>query len=132
MTDSASKRVPLYRSRAEDTARQMEILLKEGEFSGAVDRAYYAVFHMAQALLATQGLEFTSHEAVIAAFGREFAKSKKLDPKYHRILIDAFDARLTADYDVETSVSEETARAVIAECRDFMTVGREYLENRLY
>lgn len=120
MTESHLKRVPLYRARAEEAARQMEILLKEEEYSGAVDRAYYAVFHMAQAILAAQGLEFSSHEAVIAAFGREFAKSGKLDPRYHRILIDTFDSRLTADYDVESVVSEEAAKGIADECRSFL------------
>lgn len=102
----------------------METLLKAGHFAGACDRAYYAVFHMAQAVLAKEGMEFSSHEAVISAFGREFAKTGRINPKYHRILREAFDLRLTADYDIESTVSEEQARGLIADCEDFLqTVG---------
>ena len=106
----------------------MELLLKEGYPSGAVDRAYYALFHLVQALLSTQGMEFSSHEAVISAFGREFSKTKKLDPKFHRTLREAFDTRLTADYDIEESLDEKTAQKIIEECREFLSVVGAYLK----
>ena len=131
MKPSSVQRIPFYRSKSQEAEKDMEILLESSQFSGAVDRAYYAVFHMAQALLAGEGLEFSSHEAVIAAFGREFAKSKKLDPKFHRILMDAFDLRLTADYDVEVSVSEEEARNLITECREFLKTISSYLDRTI-
>ena len=63
-----------------------------GEFAAA--RAYYAMFYAAQALLLERGLSFSSHSAVIAAFGREFAKTEMLDPKLHRYLLDAQDLRV--------------------------------------
>ncbi len=52
------------------------------------------MFHAAEALLLTQEIEVSSHGAVHAAFGLNFAKTGKLPAKLH--LIDAFDARLTA------------------------------------
>lgn len=125
-----SERVAQYHARSEEAAKEMKVLLKSDFFSGAVDRAYYAVFHMAQALLANQEMEFASHEAVIATFGREFAKTKKLDPKFHRILREAFDARLTADYDVEVSIDEKTARNLITDCEEFLKVVGTYLKNQ--
>ena len=57
----------------------------------AASRAYYAMFYTAEALLLEKGLSFSSHSAVIAAFGKEFAKSGALDPKLHRFLLDAQD-----------------------------------------
>lgn len=107
----------------------METLLASGHFSGAVDRAYYALFHLTQGLLACWGLEFSSHEAVISAFGREFAKTKKIDPDFHRILREAFDLRLTADYDIEASISEQHAKTIIDECRVFLKTIGEYLDS---
>lgn len=128
MKSSSSQRVSSYRSKAREASEEMTTLLNAGHFSGACDRAYYAVFHMAQALLASKDLEYSSHEAVIAAFGREFAKTGKIDPKYHRILREAFDLRLTADYDVESAVSEESARSLIEDSRDFLETIGSYLD----
>ena len=124
MTRPSSQRVSSYLAKSREAAQEMEILLNAGYFTGACDRAYYAVFHMTQALLAKEEKEFSSHEAVISAFGREFAKTGRIDPKYHRILREAFDLRLTADYDIESTVSEESARSLIGDCRDFLlTIG---------
>jgi len=124
----SSKRAPLYRKRAKEALLEMEALLAADHPSGAVDRAYYAVFHSAQAILANIGLEFSSHEAVISAFGKEFAKTKKVDAKFHRILREAFDLRLTADYDVENSVDDSHAKKLCEECRGFLREMERYLD----
>lgn len=131
MKKDFSEKISRYCNKSKEAALEMEILFSKKYFSGAVDRAYYSVFHMAQALLVAVELEFSSHEAVISAFGREFAKTKKLDPKYHRTLMSAFDLRLTADYDVEVSVEEEEAQNLIEECRQFLKVVNVYLNSLL-
>ena len=46
----------------------------------AVGRAYYARFYIAEALLHEKGLDFNTHGQVIGAYGKEFAKTKELDP----------------------------------------------------
>jgi uncharacterized protein (UPF0332 family) len=54
-------------------------MLADGGFArGAASRAYYAMFSAARALLLSQGLDFSSHSAVIAAFGQHFAKSGRV------------------------------------------------------
>lgn len=70
------------------------------------------MFYVAEALLAERDLEFKKHAAVHAAFGEHFAKTRSLDPKYHRWLLDAFDQRITADYRVgaELTASRGNAR----------------------
>ncbi|MEG3435823.1 HEPN domain-containing protein [Pannus brasiliensis CCIBt3594] len=40
----------------------------------ATSRAYYSMFYAVEALLLTKNLSFSSHQAVIAALGREFAR----------------------------------------------------------
>lgn len=51
-----------------------ELLAKDGDFDSAISRLYYALFHIAQALLETVGLSFSSHRAVISAYGQRFAR----------------------------------------------------------
>ncbi|MGQ9490571.1 MAG: HEPN domain-containing protein [Anaerolineae bacterium] len=50
------------------------LLAEQDYLDFAASRAYYAQFYTAEALLLSQGLAFSSHAAVIAAFGREFAR----------------------------------------------------------
>jgi uncharacterized protein (UPF0332 family) len=56
----------------EKTARSLQaarLLNEEGLAEFAVSRAYYAMFYVAEAFLEGEGLSFSRHSAVIAAFG---------------------------------------------------------------
>jgi uncharacterized protein (UPF0332 family) len=69
---------------------QAAVNLKRDGFSDfAASRAYYAMFYVAEALLIEQGLSYSSHAAVIGAFGQMFAKTGKIDARFHRYLLDA-------------------------------------------
>jgi uncharacterized protein (UPF0332 family) len=69
--------------KAQDTIEAAELLLKGGKHSFAAGRAYYAMFYVAEALLFERGLAFRKHSGVHAAFGRHFARTQALDPKFH-------------------------------------------------
>ena len=90
--------------KAKDSIEAADILLTNGKADIAAGRAYYAMFYIAEALLNEKDLRFTKHGGVHAAFGEHFAKTKELDPKYHRWLIDSFDKRLVGDYGVEANL----------------------------
>jgi uncharacterized protein (UPF0332 family) len=92
------------RQRLEKAAAAIEaarLLADEGFHDAAADRAYYAMFFAVEGLLSERDLSFSRHGAVHGAFGRLFAKTGELDPKYHRWLLEAFDARQTATYGAE-------------------------------
>lgn len=63
-----------------------------------VSRAYYAMFYVAETLLAEQGLDLSKHSAVISKFGQVFARQSLMDAKFYRMLIDAQERRLIGDY----------------------------------
>lgn len=103
-------------------------LLHEGDYySVAVSRAYYAMFYCAKALLLKQGQSFSKHSAVIAAFGKEFAKTRQLDPQLHRHLLDAFRLRQSADYDQFVEISAEQTEEQIRRAREFLAAAANYL-----
>ncbi|NJN67765.1 MAG: HEPN domain-containing protein [Chloroflexaceae bacterium] len=84
--------------KAADDVRAARMLATQGMYDAAVSRAYYAMFSVAQAFLLGQGLAFSKHSAVIAAFGRQVAHAGLVPLELHRHLIDAQEARLQADY----------------------------------
>jgi uncharacterized protein (UPF0332 family) len=83
--------------------------LDQGYTDFAASRTYYAMFYIAEALLLTKGLSFSSHAAVIAAYGKEFSKTGLLDEKFHRYLI-AQDFRSQGDYSFGPGVEKEDAK----------------------
>jgi uncharacterized protein (UPF0332 family) len=122
-----NERVARHLSKAEEALADARILQAAGRGAGVVSRAYYAMFHAAEALLASLDLEFSSHQAVIGAFGREFAKTQVLDPKFHRYLRLAFDERQTADYDEAVELTAHQASRAVAAADELIAVARQHL-----
>jgi uncharacterized protein (UPF0332 family) len=83
------------------------LLQEDGFLDFAASRAYFALFYVAEALLIEKGFSYLSHSAVIAAFGREFTRSGKLDACFYRYLLDAQDTRNMGDYGIGPGVSSE-------------------------
>ena len=113
-------------AKALDTIEGAEGLLNMDKPEIAAGRAYYAMFYVAQALLYERDLQFSQHGQVIAAYGKEFAKTKELDPKYHRWLRAAFDTRISGDYDVDTGISTQIVSELISEAREFLEAAQKY------
>ena len=92
-----------------------------------VGRAYYAMFWAAKALLFLKGEpDYSSHGKVIGAFGRLFAKTGLLDPKYHRFLDNAFRMRLQADYGFIEPITLDDVRVVLENAKEFCRVTKTF------
>jgi uncharacterized protein (UPF0332 family) len=109
------------------TLEQAQLLFEAGHYDGASDRAYYAMFYGASALLAQRGLQFRSHQGIHAAFGKEFAKSGLIDPKYHRKLLDAFELRQLADYGPQATIGQGTAGKACDAASKFLAVVQSHM-----
>jgi len=77
---------------------QAEILSEAGEWGGAVNRGYYAIFYAALALLVSRGLGASKHSAVLSLVDREFVKPGLMAPEFSLAFRDAFNARQNSDY----------------------------------
>jgi uncharacterized protein (UPF0332 family) len=90
----------------------------------AISRAYYAMFYATTALLYERGLAFRKHAAVHAALAEHFTRAGGLDPKYHRWLLDASDARNSADYGVAVDFTPADAAAALDRAKEFVAAVR--------
>lgn len=108
------------------------LLANEGFYDAAADRAYYAMFFAVEGLLSERDLEFSRHGAVHGAFGRLFAKTGELDPKFHRWLLEAFEARQAATYgtEAERRGEPEAVRTLIDQAEQLIGTVQEYLNSQ--
>jgi len=104
-----------------------EVTLEQGHADFAISRAYYGCFYIAQALLLSEGLEYASHGQVVAQFGLHFAKTKRLDPTFHRLLSRAFQLRQGADYATSVVIEPEWVREILEGGRRFLAAAAAYL-----
>lgn len=105
---------------ARDSIAAARILLNNGYPSYAAARAYYAMFYTAEAFLEGEGMSFSKHSAVIAAFGREFVNKGKVPAMYHKYLIEAQGLRHLGDYGPRLSVSRDESLEQIERAEQFL------------
>ena len=77
------------------------------------------------------GLSFSSHSAIIANYGKEFAKTRLLNPKFHNYLIKAQDRRNIGDYAIGSHLTEEEVREMLTWAKEFLKAGEKYLKQAL-
>jgi uncharacterized protein (UPF0332 family) len=117
--------------KALDAIEAAEGLTNMGKAEFAAGRAYYAMFYIVEALLFDQfDLKLNQHGQVIAAYGKHFAKTKELAPKYHRWLRDGFEKRISGDYGVDTEIDEDVAADMINQAREFLEAAQKYLKEK--
>ncbi len=114
--------------KALDNIEVAEQILDMGKPEIAVGRAYYAMFYIAEALLYEKGLEFKTHGQIIGAYGKEFAKTRELDPKFHKGLRTGFDLRISGDYEVDTNITRKLVADTINQAREFLEAAKTYLK----
>ena len=102
--------------------------LENGFYSEVSSRGYYAAFHAITAVLASNGLSFSSHAQTIGAFNREFVKTNLFARGFSRKLQRLFENRQTADYDWSGTVDEATAREDLDDAELIVETCRDYLQ----
>jgi uncharacterized protein (UPF0332 family) len=126
MTEASIQHLVKLAEESHDAANGL-ISMGHPRFSAA--QSYYTMFYLAQAVLLTKGLTFSSHSAVIAAYRKEFAKTGLLDSKFHRHMIDAQERREVGHYgDEQEEVTIEQAKESFKWAAEFIQAVKKYLQ----
>ena len=72
--------------------------------------------------------EASKHSAVIAAFGREFARAGVMSPEFHAHLRAASEARNISDYQLASHVTEEETAQHISHAEQLLAAAWEFLK----
>jgi uncharacterized protein (UPF0332 family) len=113
--------------RPADLAIARDLLDRGDADDASASRAYYAMFDAAEALLLSRGEAFSRNQGVIAAFGRDFARTGELPVELHGFLTEAFRLRQIADYTRGRSVSPEDAAFTLDRAQQFIDTVADYL-----
>jgi uncharacterized protein (UPF0332 family) len=102
--------------------------IKDGDYDFASSKAYYAVFHLLQALLLVKDLTFSKHSAVIAEFNRNYIKPGIFPQEYSKNLEHLFKDRQIGDYDYMPSIDKEVAKEDLEIAESMCDKFEEYLK----
>jgi len=102
--------------------------LSSGDFRVCANRAYYAIFHAARAVLILKGMDFKKHSAVIAHFRMEYVKTGVFSAELSKILGKAFEIRTEADYEDFFIISRTEVEKQLGDANRFVLAAEEYIE----
>lgn len=113
--------------KAQESLEAAKLLFNQKYYNFSVSRAYYTMFYIAEALLLSEGLSFSKHSGVLAAFGKQFIKSGKISEKFHQYLVEGHQNRNISDYDSGPGLSKEQAENQIKHAENFLELARKFL-----
>ncbi len=130
MTEDLRKLVAYRLDQASETLEVARELSTAGHYRDAANRAYYAMFYCALALLASKGLGTSKHSGVLSLFNRHFVKTGEFPVEDGRHLQKAFELRQGSDYREFVQITREQVEETIAKAEAFLQHTRQALTNK--
>ena len=127
MDKKTSSLIKGYLGKSKEKLKVATRLFKTGNYEDSVSRAYYSVFHAAQAILLSGGLTANTHQGLINLFGLHFIKTGKLNKKFGRFLAELKDDRERCDYEIYSTIGKEEALQALKEAKEFLQGIQKYL-----
>lgn len=118
-----------YMKRAYDMLEVAQHNLDDGYHATAVNRAYYAVFNAANALLSTKGITHSKHSGVIAAFRQYFVKTGVIEGEYSHVFGQLLDDRNISDYVILEEIEAAQAALDVRHAQRFVGRIEAYLQS---
>ena len=119
--------IDLYLENAQEVLEVAQLNLDNDFYASAINRAYYAIFYAANALLVTKRLSQSKHSGVINAFRQHFVKTGLIAPEYSDLYGRIMGNRHTSDYELESSITKEIARADLTDAIKFVAEITQWL-----
>jgi len=119
--------IALYLENAQEVLEVAQLNLDNDFYASAVNRAYYAIFYAANALLVTKRWSQSKHSGVISAFRQHFVKTGLIAPEYSDLYGRIMGNRHTSDYELESSITKEIARTDLADAQKFVAETTRWL-----
>ncbi len=95
-------------------------LQESGYSDSAANRAYYALYHAAEATLISRGLDPINPRQLQFQVCRHLVQPGLVPAAWHRLILQAHEYRIRGDYSRVSSVSERSVAAVIAEAEEII------------
>jgi len=117
----------LYMGNAREMLKVAKENLDNEHYSSSCNRAYYAIFYAASALLYSKGKTYGKHSAVLAAFRQFFIKTGEFEKQWSDDYRFIMESRHTADYNLYNHLEKEEVVEVVAKAHAFVEKVNQWL-----
>jgi len=120
----------LYMENAHEMLDVARLNFDSDYYGSTCNRAYYAIFYAASALLFSKEMSFGKHSAVLAAFRQHFIKTSEFDVKWSGIYQRVMSHRQSGDYDINVRVEKEQAMLDVEDAQAFVEEVEQWLRKQ--
>lgn len=106
--------------KANETIKEIKVLLDNKFWNTAVNRMYYACLYAVGAILVKNGIETSSHSGSRQKFGQLFVHTGLISREFGRHYSELFEKRQKGDYNDFFDVDEKTALRLYQPSVDFI------------
>ena len=122
----------LYRlEKAKETLKSAQILFEVKDYTGANNRAYYAIFYAIRAILALEKTDFKRNKDVIAYFNQKYIKPEIFPRKLGSKISQAQRVREDSDYDDKYQISYEKTEQQIETAKEVIIEVEQFIKSRV-
>jgi uncharacterized protein (UPF0332 family) len=114
---------------AKSTAREAEFLLNNDMLRGAMNRMYYSMFYMLQALSLKFQFESSKHTQLLGWFNKTFIHTGKIDVRYSKIITKGYNLRTKGDYATVYSLDHQELLEMYGEMTEFIQEIERFLKS---
>ncbi len=101
---------------------QADEMMQLFHFDMAINRFYYACFHIVHALFIQRGISGHTHSGVIMQFSKNFVKTNIVSMETGSLLARLFQLRQKADYNCAYDVFDEEVQTLAKPVHDFVNL----------
>jgi uncharacterized protein (UPF0332 family) len=119
--DARAAILAFWGDKAAESLQSAQSEFAAGRLTFAVNRAYYACFYSASALLLKDGRKFVKHSGVRAVLHRHLVKTGRVSTSWGRFYDRIFENRQRGDYQELVFFETEQVAEIIEKAREFVT-----------
>jgi uncharacterized protein (UPF0332 family) len=125
-----AKTVAALLSLAREKLSAAEALGRMGFYRDAISRAYYGMYHTAQALLLAHEKKAIGHIGTISAFNHYFVKAGKVSAEYTKWFSALKESREFADYEGLRKFTKRDVDRAVKETEGFLSTVEKLIRER--
>ena len=108
-----------------------DLLIKGERYNASVNRVYYGMFYMLNALALLHKFQTSKHQQLIGWFNKNFIKDKIIPIKYAIHIKNAFNNRNKADYGDFIEINKSEAINLFEDLKDFISKLENYIQKNI-
>jgi uncharacterized protein (UPF0332 family) len=113
---------------AKSTAREAEFLLNNEMLRGSMNRIYYSMFYMLQALSLKFQFESSKHAQLLGWFNKTFIHTGKIDVRFSKIITKGYNLRTKGDYATIYTLDKQELLEMYGEMIEFIEEIERFLK----